>query len=344
MIRKLCLGVLSLVAGLALTAPAHAADKELNLFAWSEYVPQKVIDGFTKETGIKVNYETYASNEEMLTKLLSGAAQYDLVQPSEYTIEAMIKKDLLAPLDKAKLSNLKNLAPEFTKLGHDPEMKYCVTWMAGTVGIVVNTDKVKDDIKGYKDVFQPKFAGKIIALDDSRELVTWVMNSKGLPINDVNEKALAEVKPTLAEWMKLIKVYDSDSPKTALENGDVTLGIVWSGEAAKLYQKDKKFKYILPAEGAHMFIDSLAIPKGAPHKDNAHAFINYILRPEVSKLISEEFPYTNPNAEARKLLSPEELANPASYPAGTPKLELFHDIGKASAEVDKLVTDLKSGQ
>lgn len=344
MIRKLCLGMLSLVAGLAIAAPAHAADKELNLFAWSEYVPQTVIDGFTKETGVKVNYETYASNEEMLTKLLSGAAQYDLVQPSEYTIEAMIKKDLLSPLEKTKLPNLKNLAPEFTKLGHDPDMKYCVTWMAGTVGIVVNTDKVKDDIKGYKDVFQPKFAGKIIALDDSRELVSWVMNTKGLPVNEVNEKVLAEVKPTLAEWMKLIKIYDSDSPKDKLEAGDVDLGVVWSGEAAKLYQKDKKFKYILPAEGAHMFIDSLAIPKGAPHKDNAHAFINYILRPEVSKLISQEFPYTNPNAEARKLLTEDQLANPASYPPGSPKLELFHDIGKASADVDKLVTDLKSGQ
>jgi spermidine/putrescine transport system substrate-binding protein len=97
-------------------------------------------------------------------------------------------------------------------------------------------------------------------------------------------------------------------------------------------------------EGTHLFVDSLAIPKGAPHKDNAHLFINYILRPEVSKLISEEFPYTNPNAEARKLLTPEELANPASYPPGNPKLELFHDIGKASADIDKLVTDLKSGQ
>jgi len=343
MLRTWLLGAATLLASLAFASSARAEDKVLNLFAWSEYVPQAVIDGFTKETGVKVNYETYASNEEMLTKLLSGAAQYDLVQPSEYTIEAMVKKDLLSPLDKTKLPNIKNLAPEFTKLGHDPEMKYCVTWMAGTVGIVVNTDKVKDDIKGYKDVFQPKFKGQIIALDDPRELVSWVMNVKGIDINKVDDAALNEVKPVLAEWMKYIKIYDSDSPKDKLEAGDVTLGVVWSGEAAKLYQKDKKFKYVLPVEGTHLFIDSLAIPKGAPHKDNAHLFINYILRPEVSVLISKEFPYTNPNAEARKLLSPEDLANPASYPAGNPKMEIFHDIGKASADIDKLVTDLKSG-
>jgi spermidine/putrescine-binding protein len=316
--------------------------KELNLFAWSEYVPQAVIDGFTKETGIKVNYETYASNEEMLSKLLAGGARYDLIQPSEYTVESLIKKALLAPLDKSKLPNIKNLDKTYLGMAHDPENKFSVPWMVGSVGIVVNTEKVQDKITGYKDVFQPKFKGMIVALDDPRELVSWVMNVKGLDINKVDDKALDQVKPTLAEWMKLIKVYDSDSPKTHLLNGDVHLGVVWSGEAALLYKEDKKFKYILPAEGAHQFIDSLAIPKNAPHKDNAHQFINYILRPEVSKLISEDFPYTNPNAEARKLLDKEDLANPASYPPGNPKLETFKDIGKAAADIDQLVTDLKS--
>ena len=139
-----------------------------------------------------------------------------------------------------------------------------------------------------------------------------------------------------------MKVYDSDSPKTALLNGDVDLGVVWGGEAAILYKQDKKFKYILPVEGAHRFIDNIAIPVGAPHPDAALAFINYILQPEVSKLISEAFPYTNPNVEAQKLLSPEELANPASYPTGNPKLQIFRDIGKMATNIDKLMTDLKS--
>jgi spermidine/putrescine transport system substrate-binding protein len=137
-------------------------------------------------------------------------------------------------------------------------------------------------------------------------------------------------------------VYDSDSPKTALLNGDVDLGVVWGGEAALLYKQDKKFKYILPAEGAHRFIDNMCVPVGAPHADAAAQFINYILRPEVSKLISEAFPYTNPNVEARKLLSADELANYASYPTGNPKLATFRDIGKAATEIDKLMTDLKS--
>ena len=325
------------------TSVAGAQEKTLNLFAWSEYVPQAVIDGFTKETGIKVNYETYASNEEMLSKLLAGATSYDLVQPSEYTIEQLVKLNKLAPIDLAKVPNIKNLDPAFRKMGHDPENKFTVPWMAGTVGIVVNTDKVKDDIKGFKDVFQPKFKGRIVALDDARELVTWVLATQGKDINVINAEVLEGVKPVLADWVKLIKVYDSDSPKTALLNGDVDLGVVWSGEAALLYQEDKKFKYVLPAEGTHQFIDSLAIPVDAPHKDNAMAFMNYILRPEVSKLISDDFPYTNPNAEARKLLTEDQRNNPASYPPGNPTLKLFHDIGDAATQIDAVVTDLRSG-
>jgi spermidine/putrescine transport system permease protein len=140
-----------------------------------------------------------------------------------------------------------------------------------------------------------------------------------------------------------VKVYDSDSPKTALLNGDVDLGVVWSGEAAILINEQPgRFAYHLPKEGTHMFIDNLAIPKGAEHVDAAHKFIDYILRPEVSVLISKEFPYTNPNLEARTLLTPAERANPASYPPGNPKLLTFRDIGPLAADVDKLFTDLKA--
>jgi spermidine/putrescine transport system substrate-binding protein len=128
-----------------------------------------------------------------------------------------------------------------------------------------------------------------------------------------------------------------------LNNGDCDLGVVWSGEAAKLWQENRKFAYVLPVEGAHMFIDNLAIPADAAHADYAHQFINYCLRPEVSKLISDEFPYTNPNLEARKLLSQSQLDNPASYPKDQVKLDIFRDIGSASSQVDQLITAVKGG-
>jgi spermidine/putrescine transport system substrate-binding protein len=322
---------------------ALRAAGEVNLFGWSEYIPQEVLDGFTAETGIKVNFETYASNEELLSKLVAGGSAYDLVQPSDYTAEVMIRRKMLVPLDVAKLPNLKNIDPALLRLPHDPAGKFTVPYMTGTVGIVVNTDKVKEPITGYKDVFQAKHKDRLVVLNDNRELVTWALYSLGLPANTITPANLDKARPVVAEWVKLVKVFDSDSPKTALLNGDVDIGIVWSGEAAILWNEDKKFQYVLPAEGAHQFIDLLAIPVQSKNQDAAHQFINYILRPEVSKLISEKFPYTNPNLEARKLLTAQELANPASYPKSG-KLETFRDIGRAAADIDKLVTDLKSAQ
>lgn len=320
-----------------------AAEKEINLFAWSEYVPQEIIDSFTKETGIRVNYEAYASNEEMLSKFLAGGARYDLIQPSEYTVEALIKANRLAPLDHSKLPNLKNILPEFRNLAHDPDLRYSVPYMAGTVGIVINTEKISEPVRGYKDVFQDKYAGQIIVVNDSREIVSWAMNVLDLPINDITPQTLEKTRPLLTQWIRLIKIFDSDSPKAALLNGDVSLGIVWSGEAAILWRENKKFRYVLPEEGAHIFIDSLCIPANAQNKDEAMVFINYILRPEISKVISDHFPYTNPNGEARKLLSREQLENPASYP-GQARLQVFRDIGKQAAAIDRLITDLRSGR
>lgn len=344
MLRRIARKVvaLGLLAGLA--APgAPAAAEELNLFAWSEYVPQSVLDDFTDETGIEVNYESYASNEEMLAKLLSGAESYDLIQPSEYVVEALVKEGRLVRLDHAKLPNLKNIGREYWGRPHDPKLEYSVPYMQGTVGIVVDTRKIREPIQGYADVFQEKHRGRIVVVDDALEIVTWALAAEGLGIDAVTRENLARVRPVLARWLPLVKVYDSDSPKTPLLNGDVDLGIVWSGEAAILIDEEPgRFAYVLPREGAHMFIDNLAIPKGAEKVEAAHRFIDYVLRPEVAKRISDDFPYTNPNVEARKLLSDAQRANPASYPPGDPKLDTFRDIGALGVEVDKLVTDLKA--
>jgi spermidine/putrescine transport system substrate-binding protein len=339
-------------AAAALTLPAAAAAKKesLNIFCWSEYIPQSVIDAFAKANKVKVNVENYASNEEMLAKLQAGSAKYDLIQPSEYIIEELGKAGKLEELNMANIPNFKNLDPKFIKQAHDPENKYSVTWMAGNVGIAINRTKVKDEIKSYNDVFQDKFKKRIVVLDDSREIVSWALASLGIPINDITVENLEKARPVLAKWLPLVKLFDSDSPKTALLNGDVDLGIIWNGEGAKILEESKKskkrklsFEYVLPSEGAHMFIDSLAIPKGSKNKDLAEKFINHVLEPKVSVEIWQEFPYTLANAEGKKLLKPDQLANPASFPPGEPKLEIFKAVSpELSAAIDKLVTDLKN--
>ncbi len=327
---------------LAFTGATHAAEK-LSIYCWSEYIPQDVIDDFSKETGIKVSVENYASNEEMLAKLGAGGGNYDIIQPSEYVIEALVKEKLLRPLDKKAIPNLKNIDPQFLNMSFDPGNKFSVPFMAGTVGIVVNTEVVKDDIKSFSDVFKPENKDKIVVLDDSREIVSWALLSQGIPVNEVSDKNLEKAKGVLTDWLPLVKVYDSDSPKTALLNGDVSIGVVWGGEGAILLNEDKKFRWVIPTEGTHLFIDSLAIPKTAKNPANAEKFMNYILQPEVSKKISEAFPYLNPNQEAVKLLTKEQRNNSASFPSEKEisKMETFKDIGERASVIEELVTSLK---
>jgi spermidine/putrescine transport system substrate-binding protein len=346
-LRRAVAGLLGALA-LLLAGPGRlAAAGQLNIFCWSEYVPASVVESFQKETGIRVSVENYASNEEMLAKLLAGGGSYDLVQPSEYTVEALIKAGLLLPLDRAAISNFHNLDPAFLNQPFDPQNRFSIPWMAGTVGIVINTDRVHAPVEGFADVFSGKYNGRIAVVDDNRELVSWALAYLHLPANDITTATLVRVSPVLALWLPQIKVYDSDSPKTALLSGDVDLGVVWSGEGAILYRDDPhKYKWVLPREGSHRFIDSLAMPKTCTHKAEAQRFINYILRPEISKLISDAFPYTNPNLEARKLLSQAQLDNPASYPPASTLggLETFRDIGAMSSEVDELVAELKAAR
>lgn len=331
-------------AGALLLTGCGKTDDTLSLFVWSEYVPQTVIDKFTEETGIKVAVENYASNEEMLAKLLAGGGSYDLIQPSEYVIEALIKEDGLQELNHEKIPNLKNLAPEFRNMPFDPGNKFSVPWLAGFVGIVYNAEVLPGPIVGYRDVFTTENAGRIVILDDAREIVSWGLATAGIPVNDVSATNLETIKPMLKDWLSKVKVYDSDSPRTPMLSGDTDIGVVWSGEGALLYQENPKFQWVLPAEGFHMFVDNLAIPKSSKNKDKAEEFINFILRPDISKMISDDFPYYNPNIEARKLLSAEQLNNPASYPPGldVTKAELFTDIGEQASAVDELITTIKA--
>lgn len=326
---------------LAAFQTCRGEERVLNLLCWTEYVPASVTEGFTKQSGVRVVIENYNSNEQMLAMLRAKPQHYDLVQPSQAYVETLIRSSGLEALDTARVPNLRHLDPQFRGLPHDPELKYSVPWMSGTVGIVVNTEIVKEPIRTWSDVFTGKYRGRIVAVNDQREMVAWSLASLGVPITNIDNDALTKTEPVLRQWLPQIGIFDSDSPHTALLDGRADIGIVWSGEAALLWQKDHKFQYVLPKEGAHMFLDSLAIPAGAPHKILAEDFINYCLDPEVSVLISKEYPYTNPNFAARKLLSPEQLGNPASYPHVTERLLPLHNVGNDTKVVDQFVRRIR---
>ena len=317
-------------------------EQQLVLFCWPGYVPQTVIDAFTKETGIRVLSEYYSTNEELLRyRLVNGRC--DLVQPSDYAVEALIKREALQPLRKENIPNLKNLNPEFLGLPHDPEGTYGVPWLAGTVGIVINTDAVKEPIRGLEDVFSGKYKGRIVALNDPREWLGWALCHLELPVNEVTPEVLMQVQAVWQEWMPQIAVFDSDNAVKVMLNGQADIALTWSGDAAKLLANSDAFQYVLPWEGAHRYVDFLAIPQGAPHPESAEKFLDFVLRPDISLMISEAIPFTNPNQRAYEQLSLEARNNPASYPQGDPDLRGFRDLGIMADQVERLFYELRYG-
>jgi spermidine/putrescine transport system permease protein len=315
----------------------------LHLLCWSEYVPQTVLAPFTGKTGIPVQVENYSSNEQMLEKLRARPGYYDVIQPSGFYVETLAARGELEALNFAHIPNVRHLDPKYRHLPFDPQGAHSIPWLAGTVGIVVNTARVREPVETWAEVFTGRYSGRIVVVDDAREMVTWALASLGLPITDVSDAALAQIRPVLAEWLPQVHVFNSDSPHAAMLDGRADVGIMWSGEAALLWQKDRHFRYVLPTQGAHMFVDNLAIPKGTPHRAAAESFLNHCLEPEVSVLISNAYPYTNPNRAARRLLSAEQLANPASYPPAELKLPMLRNEGNSAQAIAAFVGKIPRG-
>ena len=334
-------------------AQQQQKSKEVNLYAWSEYIPQALLDGFTQKTGIKVNYDTYSSNEELLAKLQAGAAGYDVVIPSDYVVSIMNKQGLLEPMDTSQLSNFKNIGDEYKNLEFDLGNKTTVPYQWGSSCMVIDTSKVTRPVTKWADLWDPEFKGKVVLLDDEREVLGMVLSVLGYDKNSTDQAQLDEAKAKFAELMPNVKLFDSDSPKTALLAGEVSIGQTWNGEAAIAHGENPNISYVFPDEGCTIWYDNLAIPKGAPHKDAAMELINYILSPEASILITKEFPYSSPNKAGLELLKSQDPAAYEAYmnyPATNPtpedrkKLNLIKDVGDATAIWDRVWTEVKGGE
>jgi spermidine/putrescine-binding protein len=338
---------------LAACGGAKVGEKVVNLYAWSEYVPQALLDGFTKKTGITVNYDTYSSNEELLAKLQAGASGYDVIIPSDYTVSIMVNQGFLEPLDKSKIPNFANIGKSFQNQEYDPGNKYTVPYQWGTSCLVVDTGKVTRPITKWADLWDPEFAGKIVLLDDEREVLGMALVVLGYDKNSTDSAQLEEAKQKFLELAPNVKLYDSDSPKTALLSGEVWLGMTWNGEAALAHQENPDIAYIIPEEGCTIWYDNLAIPKGAPHMDAAHMLINYVLDAKASLLITAEFPYSNPNVAALELMKtqdPDAYAAYMDYAATNPsaedmkRLHFIKDVGQATTAWDRIWTEVKGGE
>lgn len=326
--------------------------KELNIFVWTEYFPQDMLDCFELVYDIKLNRDEYSANEEMYAKLSAGGTAYDLTQPTDYIVPLMIRQGLLQELDHSKMPNMKNFDEGWMNQEFDPGNKYSVPYLAGTDAIVVNTDTVENVPDSWADLWDPEYAGRMIFLDDSRAVIGLTLLTLGYDVNTTDPAQLDEAKAKLAELVPNIKVFDSDSPKTALIAGDVDLGMTWTFEALAAQQENPAIQYIYPTEGAILWQDNWVMVKDAAHADAAYAWLNYTMQGDVFWLTLIDYTYTNPNKAAlefAKANHPEVYSAYADSPITNPPAEAIanghgiQDVGDATPLYDDIWVEVKGG-
>lgn len=341
----LCLGLGAGLAGGMAGCSGSGRKDELNIFIWTEYVPDSVLEGFTKETGIKINQFLFSSNEDMLAKVRTeNEGTYDLLQPTDYMVESLIHQGLLEPLDLGALKNKGNIGKQYMDQSFDPGNRYSIPYMGSCTAIAVNQGMVKSKVTKWADLMGKEFADELIALNDFREVLGIAGYTVGLDGNEEDDASIQRIATEAAKFKPNIKIYDSDSPKTSLAAGDVAAGMVWTAEIALAQRDNPDVQVVFPEEGCSIGTDNWCVPKGARHFDNAMRFIDYMLRPEVAVVVSEDYPYVQPNTEAVKLLPAEVQDNPVeNVPAEV--FERGHRTKslppKALRKYDKIWTDLK---
>lgn len=322
-----------------------AENGELNIYVWTEYVPDSVIEKFEKEYGIKVNMTTYSSNEDMLAKVKSESeGAYDIVQPSDYMVAQMIEQGMLKQVDYASMENYKNIGEQYLNPTYDPGNKYSVPYLGGAGAIAVNTSMVDIDIDSYADLFDSSLKGKLLVLDDFRAVIGMVAKSMGYSMNETDPDKLAEIEKKVLELKDNIVTYDSDSPKSSLISGDCAVAFCWSAEIALAEEENPDIKCVYPSEGPYLFMDNWCITNGAKNSENAEKFINFMMDPEVAKMVAEEFPYLNPNVTAVAAMGSDFSDNIAKNPPASAleKGEFVSNISTdALAIYDDIWTKLK---
>jgi putrescine transport system substrate-binding protein len=318
------------------SAPSAAQEEEkvLNVYNWSDYIAEDTIKNFEKETGIKVRYDNFDNNEIVHAKLVAGKTGYDIVVPSSYWAKVQADAGLLRKLDKSQIPNLKNLDAEFqanlAKL--DPGNQFMVDWLWGYTAVGINVDKVKAALgstpmpdNAWDLVFKPEYVSKLKGcgvsfLDSATEIVPAALHYLGKPAYSRNQADYAGVGPLLKAIRPHVTLFSSSGYINDMANGSVCLALGWSGDINIARQRamdgktGQKIEVLIPKSGGIVFMDVMVIPADAPHPNNAHKFINYILKPEVHASITNKVFYANPNKESRKFIKPEVANNPTVFP------------------------------
>ena len=350
----------------AVSLPAFAQQRVVNVYNWSDYIDPAVLDAFTKETGIRVQYDTFDANETLETKLLAGKSGYDVVVPTGYFLERQIKAGIFQKLDKSKLSNIGNVWPEIARrlAAYDPGNQFAVNYMWGTTGIGYNVRAMRDrlganaTIDGWDVVFKPELLARfkdcgVHMLDSADDILPAALHYLGLDPNSTDPKDLEKAADLLTQIRPSVRKFHSSEYLNALASGEICLVVGWSGDIKQAQKRAAEAKngvgiaYAIPKEGAQMWFDNLAIPKDAAHVEEAYAFVNYLLKPEVAAKNSNLVSYANGNLASQKFIDRRVLDDKSIYPDAATMKKLYIVNARdqrAQRLINRLWTKIKTGR
>ena len=346
---------LAISAALLVSGGAHAQDKVVHVYNWSDYIDTKALDEFTRETGIKVVYDTYESNEMLETKLLAGNTGYDVVLPSGTFLQRQIAAGVFQPLDRSKLPNAKGLWPEVMKRleAYDPGNRFAVNYMWFTTGIAYNVDKIKQRlgnvaVDSWDIVFRPELLKRlsdcgVYVLDSPEDLFAVAMRYLNIDPNSKKPDDIRRAATLLGRLRANVKKFHSSEYINSLANGDICLAVGWAGDAFQAKNRAREASngidvaYVIPREGTLMSFDNFAIPKDAPHVAEAYAFIDFMLRPEVAARNSSVTNFANGVLASKPFVEKSVIENPAIYPDEATMKRLF-TVSPNDLATQRLVT------
>lgn len=322
---------------------------EVVVYNWGEYIDPDVLTQFEEETGIKVIYDEFETNEIMYPKIEAGASDYDVVCPSDYMIQKMMENDLLEEINFDNIPNaVQNIGEQYYEQSKsfDPENKYSVPYCWGTVGILYNKTMVTSEIDSWADLWDPQYADSILMQDSVRDSFMVALKLNGYSMNSTDSAELEAAKKSLIEQKPIVQAYVIDQVRDKMIGNEAALGVIYSGEAIFTQRENPDLEYVIPKEGTNVWIDSWVIPKGSKNKENAEKFIDFMCREDIALKNFEYITYSTPNEAAQALIEDEEIKNsPIAFPvlSDYENLETFEYLGTDADELyNQLWKEVKS--
>lgn len=321
---------------------------EVIVYNWGEYIDPQTLDMFEEETGIRVVYDEFETNEIMYPKVEAGATAYDVICPSDYMIQKMIDNDLLAEINFDNIPNLKNIGQQYLEQSRefDPENKYSVPYCFGTVGILYNKTMVDEPVDSWSVLWDEKYADNILMQDSVRDAFMVALKLNGASMNTLDEEELIAARDVLIAQKPLVQAYVIDQVRDKMIGGEAALGVIYSGEAIYTQRENPDLEYVVPREGTNVWIDSWVIAKNAPNKENAEKFIDFMCREDIALMNFEYITYSTPNVAAQALIEEEDIRNSQiAFPdlSQYENLETFQYLGTdGDARYNELWKEVKS--